>query len=127
MKQRSFTFSGRLRSFRWSIQGLILMLATQHNAWIHALATVVVCGTALWLGLTSLEWCAILFAVVSVWTAEALNTAFELLADAATPEYHPLVGKAKNVAAAAVLISAIGAVIVAVLILFPHLASQWGH
>ena len=55
-------------------------------------------------------------AIVSVWTAEALNTAFEFLADVASPEYHPLVAKAKDVSAGAVLISAIGSVVVGVLI-----------
>ena len=57
---------------------------------------------------------------MAVWTAEALNTAFEFLADAASPNFHPLVKKAKDVAAGAVLISAIGAVVIGVLVLGPH-------
>jgi diacylglycerol kinase len=47
-------------------------------------------------------------AIVAVWTAEAMNTAFELLTDLASPTFHPLAGKAKDVAAGAVLISALG-------------------
>ena len=42
-----------------------------------------------------------------VWTAEALNTAFEFLADAASPNFHPVVRDAKDVAAGAVLITAL--------------------
>jgi diacylglycerol kinase (ATP) len=57
---------------------------------------------------------------MAVWTAEALNTAFEFLADAASPEFHPLVKHAKDVAAGAVLISAIGSVVIGTLILGPH-------
>ena len=56
---------------------------------------------------------------MAVWTAEALNTALELLADVASPEFHPLVEKAKDVAAGAVLISAIGSVIIGLLVLGP--------
>lgn len=122
--QRPFTFSGRLRSFRWAFRGIGVMLATQHNAWIHALATIVVCLLAGWLGLSPLEWCAIVVAIVTVWTAEALNTAFELLADAASPEFHPLVEKAKDVSAGAVLISAGGAASIAVLVLLPPLIAR---
>jgi diacylglycerol kinase (ATP) len=56
-----------------------------------------------------------------VWTAEALNTAIELLTDLASPEYHPLAGKAKDVAAGAVLIAAIGAIAIGFLVFGPHL------
>ena len=59
-------------------------------------------------------------AIMAVWTAEALNTALEFLADVASPEFHPLVEKAKDVAAGAVLISAGGSVIIALLILGPY-------
>ena len=59
-------------------------------------------------------------AIMAVWMAEALNTAFEFLADVASPEFHPLVEKAKDVAAGAVLISACGSVVIALLILGPY-------
>ena len=60
-------------------------------------------------------------AIMAVWTAEALNTALEFLADVTSPEFHPLIGKAKDVAAGAVLLSALGSVIIALLILGPRL------
>jgi diacylglycerol kinase (ATP) len=60
-------------------------------------------------------------AVVAVWTSEALNTAFEFLTDVASPAFHPLAGKAKDVAAGAVLISAIGAVLIGLLVFGPHI------
>jgi diacylglycerol kinase (ATP) len=59
--------------------------------------------------------------MMAVWTAEALNTALELLADAASPDFHPLVAKAKDVAAGAVLLSAVGSVVIGLLILGPPL------
>jgi diacylglycerol kinase (ATP) len=116
-----FTFDGRLRSIRFAIRGLILMLRSQHNAWVHAAATVfvVVCGIAF--KLTAGEWCFITVAVVAVWTAEALNTAFEIMCDVASPDFHPLVEKSKDVAAGAVLVSALGAVLIGILVFGPHL------
>ncbi len=95
------------------------MLGSQHNAWIHAVATGVVIVAGFGVGLDRMEWCMVFLAIVSVWTAEALNTAFEFLCDVASPEYHPLVEKAKDVAAGAVLICAIGAAVVGGLVFIP--------
>jgi diacylglycerol kinase (ATP) len=97
------------------------MLVSQHNARIHLLATVLACGLGLLLGISLLEWCAIVVAIVVVWTAEALNTAFEFLCDVASPEFHPLIQKGKDVAAAAVLVSAVGAAVIGLLVFGPHL------
>jgi diacylglycerol kinase (ATP) len=96
------------------------MLASQRNAWIHAFATVSVTAMGFCLGLTDSEWCWIVLAIIAVWTAESLNTAFEFLTDVASPEFHPLAGKAKDVAAGAVLISATGSVIIGLIVLGPH-------
>ena len=95
------------------------MVASQHNAWIHAVATVVVIAFGLVLGLSWSEWCLLVLAIVSVWTAEALNTAFEFLTDVASPNFHPIAEKAKDVAAGAVLLSAIGAVVIGGLVFWP--------
>ena len=97
------------------------MLRSQHNAWIHALATIAVLSAGLYFHLPAAEWCWIVLAITSVWTAEALNTAFELLADATTKEFHPLIGRAKDVAAGAVLLTAFGAAIVGLLIFWPRI------
>jgi diacylglycerol kinase (ATP) len=96
------------------------MLASQHNAWIHAFATLGVIALGLHLQIPRMEWCVLVLAIVSVWTAEALNTAFEFLCDVASPEFHPLVEKAKDVAAAAVLLCAIGAAVVGLIVFVPY-------
>ena len=119
-ESRAFTFTGRLRSIRCAIAGIALMIRSQHNAWIHAFATVVVCGVGIACRLSAPEWCWIVLAIVAVWTAEALNTAFEFLADVASPAFHPLAGQAKDVAAGAVLTSALGATAIGMLVLGPH-------
>ena len=121
-EKNSLTFSGRIRSVRFAVRGIRIMVASQHNAWIHAVATGAVTAAGLVLGLSWSEWCWIVLAVVSVWTAEALNTSFEFLTDVASPNFHPLAEKAKDVAAGAVLISAMGAIIIGALVFWPKLA-----
>ena len=113
-------FHGRVRSFQYAGRGIRTMLA-QHNARLHALATVLVVIAGCVLQISRQDWCWIVLAMMAVWTAEALNTALELLCDVASPDFHPLVEQAKDVAAAAVLLSAIGAVAVGLLVFVPHL------
>ncbi len=117
---RQFSLRGRIQSFKYAIRGVILMLKSQHNAWLHAVASILVLFVGLLFGLSDPEWCRLVLAIMAVWTAEALNTALEFLADVASPEFHPLVEKAKDVAAGAVLISAVGSVVIALLVLGPH-------
>jgi diacylglycerol kinase (ATP) len=117
----TFSIAARVRSFGHAANGLRLMLVSQHNAWIHAAATLAACTLGAALGLGRLEWCWLVIAIVSVWTAEALNTAFELLCDVASPDFHPRVKQAKDVAAGAVLVSAAGALAIGLAILGPRL------
>ncbi len=112
--------SARLRSFGHAFRGLKVLLQTQHNARIHAAATVLVVAAGVTLRISPAEWAAIVLAAVCVWAAEALNTSIEFLVDLASPELHPLAAKAKDVAAGAVLVAAIGALIVGVLVLGPY-------
>ena len=118
--KRAFEFTSRIRSFKYAGLGLWTMLRSQRNAWIHAIATVGVCAAGLCFRISRIEWCLLVLAMMAVWAAEALNTAFEFLADATTPEFHPLVMQAKDVAAGAVLLSAIGAVIIGLLVFGPY-------
>lgn len=117
----SFEFSARVRSFQHAARGVATMLASQHNAWIHAAATVGVVIGGVVLRISATSWCLLTLAAVSVWVAEALNTAFEFLCDVASPGFHPLVKKSKDVAAGAVLLSAVGAAIVGTLVFGKYL------
>lgn len=117
---KRFSIADRLKSFTFAFAGIAAMLRTQHNAWIHLAATVAVVVAGFWLAIPRDEWLWLIAAIVMVWTAEALNTAFELLCDVASPEFHPLVKQAKDVAAAAVFIAALGAGAIGALIFVPH-------
>ena len=116
-----FSLAARARSFGHAFRGVAALVASQHNAWIHAVATLVVVALGLALGVSRLEWALLALAIAAVWTAEGLNTALEWLCDVASPERHPLVGRAKDVAAASVLIAAAGSALVGLLVLGPPL------
>ncbi len=111
----------RLHSFRHAFAGWWYVLSTQRNAWIHALASILVLIFGLWLQLSRLEWALIIFAVALVWTAEFINTALEAIVDLASPTHHHLAKIGKDVGAAAVLIAAASAVLIALLVFGPHL------
>lgn len=119
---RAFSFTGRIRSFTHAFRGVGMMLRSQHNAWVHLAATIAVIVAGFVFHIGRAEWCWIVLAIVGVWMAEALNTAFEFLCDVASPQFHPMVKHAKDVAAGAVLISAIGAAVIGGLIFLPRLA-----
>jgi diacylglycerol kinase (ATP) len=119
---RPFQFTGRIRSFRHALIGILRMIRCQHNAWIHVAATAIALVAAFLFQVSPADWCWIILAISIVWTAEALNTAFEFLADAASPTFHPLVRDAKDVAAGAVLVTAIAAAVIGAIIFWPHVA-----
>ena len=113
----------RVRSFRFAFQGIFLLFTTQPNAQIHLVATGVIVGLGIGLRLASWEWCAIVGCIALVLMAEAMNTAIEYVVDLVSPEQHPLAGKAKDVAAGAVLLSVIICGVVWGIIYLPKLGS----
>ncbi len=118
----NFTLTGRIRSIKHALEGLLLMLKTQPNAWIHLAATTVVVLAGFYYEITATHWAIITLTILSVWVAEILNTAFEYLCDVTKPEFHPAVKMAKDIAAGAVLISAAGAIVIGLIIFLPYLA-----
>jgi diacylglycerol kinase (ATP) len=111
----------RIKSFHYAFSGWWYVIRTQRNAWIHAIISLVVFGLAFWLRIDRYEWAIILLAMMAVWMGEFMNTAIEAVVDMTMPDPHPLAKIAKDVAAAAVLVGAMGAVLIGLLILGPPL------
>jgi diacylglycerol kinase (ATP) len=111
----------RIKSFYYAFSGWWYVIRTQRNAWIHAIISLVVFGLAFWLRIDRYEWAIILLAMMAVWMGEFMNTAIEAVVDMTMPDPHPLAKIAKDVAAAAVLVGAMGAVLIGLLILGPPL------
>jgi len=111
----------RWRSFSHAFSGLAYVFRTQKNAWIHALATVLATAAGFWLQISRAEWAVLALTITAVWTAECFNTAIEAVVDLASPQLHPLAKIAKDSAAASVLVTAIGSVMVGILLFGPPL------
>jgi diacylglycerol kinase len=115
----------RARSFHHAFAGLWFVIRTQRNAWIHAIASVVVVVMAFWLALSPRDWATIIMAITMVWIAEFINTALEAVVDLASKqEHHEMAKVGKDVGAAAVLIAAVSAALIGLLILGPPLWEQ---
>jgi len=114
-------FQARVKSFGYAFNGLKVLLLTQPHAKLHALASIAVLILGKIFHLRRWEWVAILVCIGMVWMAEALNTAIEFLADEVSLEKRDRIGKAKDVAAGGVLITALISVAVAVLVFKNHL------
>ena len=106
----------RVQSFRYAFRGIGEMLRTEINARIHATAAIIVILVGFALGIDRIEWLAITLSIAGVCCAEGFNSAIESLCDVASPDYHPKVERAKDIAAGAVLIAAGGAATVGLLV-----------
>ena len=123
MDRKPFSLHSRIASFRFAFRGIALLLRTQHNARIHLLATACVVAPGILAKLDRVEWALITISIAVVWAAEAFNTAIEFLVDLASPEFNTLAGYAKDVTAAAVLFTALGALGVGLWVFWPHLTA----
>lgn len=114
----------RLReSFSCAFAGLICCLKTEKNMKIHVAATVLAVILAVLYRLSTMEWGLLVLTIFMVLVAETINTAIEKTVDLVTEDFHPLAGMAKNLAAGAVLLTAINAIIMAVIIFGPHIGN----
>lgn len=110
-----------IASFRYAFRGLWYAVRTQRNARVHIGIATLAIVVGIVLGISAVEFAMIFVAITNVFVAEMFNTVFEVCVDLASPEYHPLAKIAKDVAAGAVLLSAMLAVIIGLLVFGPHL------
>jgi diacylglycerol kinase len=117
-----FSFiEGRIRSFGYAFKGIWVLFSTQKNAQVHLLALIIIALWGGYLGLDKMEWCAICICIALVLMAEAMNTAIEFLVDLVSPQYNPLAGKIKDVAAGAVLLCVMVCGVVWAIIFLPKI------
>lgn len=111
----------RIKSFGYAFKGIASLIRKEHNAWIHCTAIVLVTIAGFHFGITPTEWCIVVLCFGLVLAAEGFNTAIERLVDLVSPDFHPIAGDVKDVAAGAVLICAIAAAIVGMIVFIPYL------
>ncbi|ANI89270.1 diacylglycerol kinase [Arachidicoccus ginsenosidimutans] len=119
--KEKFSFKKRLASFRFAFNGLKLFIKTEHNAWIHIAATLVAIGFGAMFKISKTEWIEIFIVIGFVFSMEIINAAIERLCDFIYPDEHEIIKQIKDISAAAVLVSALVALIVGVIIFLPKI------
>ena len=109
------------KSFGHSLTGLKYVVRYERNARIHLVFAILALLLGLELRVTDAQLAAIFFAILIVFLAEIINTAFEKTLDLVSPEHHPQVKLVKDMAAGAVLVAAVGATIIGIMIYMPYL------
>ena len=111
------------RSFAVAFHGILTLIYNERNFRFHLLASVLVIACCFFFEVTKSEWLVIFLLTGLVLSVEALNTAVEYICDWVMPEHHPMVKKIKDIAAAAVLLTAIVAVIIGCIVFLPYISS----
>ena len=114
----------RIVSFGHAFRGWGYVIRNEKNAWIHAVATILVVIIGTWLMIPLHDWAILILIIAMVWAAEFFNTAIEAVVDLASPMHHPLAKVGKDVGAAGVLISACASILIGLIILGPPLLNR---
>lgn len=109
----------RWQSFKYAFRGIGLLFKTEIHGKFHVFFALFVILAGFFFSINTVEWCFVIVTISVVIGAEAFNSAIERLTDLASPDYHPLARDTKDLAAGAVLIIAIGAVIIGFIIFLP--------
>jgi diacylglycerol kinase len=109
------------RSFRHAWQGAVRVAKEEHNFRVELAASVIVVIMMFVFDLRTVERAILSLVIVLVLVLELVNSVFERVADMLKPRFHGLVGDIKDIMAATVLVSAVGAVIIGLLIFWPHI------
>ena len=109
----------RIQSFGYAFRGIRTVFLSETNMKIHIFISVLVVISGVVFNISLAEWIFCLLCIAIVTGAEMMNTAIENVVDLASPEQHPLAGKAKDIAAGAVLLCAIISVIIGLIIFIP--------
>ena len=110
-----------IAGFGHAFRGLWYALRTQGNARVHVSIAILAILMGVVLHISAVEFAMIFVAITGVFIAEMFNTVFELCIDLASPDFHPLAKIAKDVAAGAVLLSAMLSVMIGLFVFGPHL------
>jgi diacylglycerol kinase (ATP) len=123
MKSDKFSFKSRIGSFRFALNGMRSLLKYEHNSRIHFIVAIIAIILGIIFRLDFSEWSLLTVVIGIVFITELFNSSLESLADRIDPEWNEKIRRAKDYAAAAVLVSAVIAIIAGCLIFIPKLAA----
>lgn len=115
----------QIKSFGYAWKGIRSCIGKEQNLSFHLIATAVVTVAGSVFSISRQEWIILILCITAVISAELFNTAMERLVDLVSPQYHPLAGQVKDIAAGAVLVCALGAALAGCLIFYPYLTRMF--
>lgn len=121
MAQKKFTLMDRIRSFKYAGAGIKEMVRFGFNFWVQLVMAVVAIVCSIVFEISSIEWCLVIISIFGVLAAETVNTAIEVLCDRVSPDYDPLIGRVKDLAAGAVVFMALSSLAVGLIIFIPKI------
>ncbi|MBT8304006.1 MAG: diacylglycerol kinase family protein [Bacteroidia bacterium] len=112
----------RIKSFGYAFKGLLLLLRTESSIQIQFFLALLVTAAGFYFEISSTEWILQIITIALVMSVEGLNTAIEKISDFVHPDFEPKIGFIKDISAGAVFITAIAAIIIALIIYLPKIA-----
>lgn len=125
MSENKFKLKDRIKSFKFALNGIKLLIINEHNARIHLAASIIVLFACFALNLKSMEVTIIIMCIGLVFITEIINTAIERLADFVEPEWNAKIGIIKDYSAGAVLIAAVISSLIGTIIFLPKLIEMF--
>jgi len=124
-KSTGFSWRKRGQSIGFALQGILLFFKSEQNAWLHGLATLLVMVLSVYFQVNAWEVIALILSIGMVWAAEIFNTSIERIMDYLSKEKQPAIKMIKDLAAAAVLVTALTAQFVGVFVFIPKIVDVW--
>lgn len=117
----SYDFKKQVKSFKYAWKGIMTCAGHEQNITFHLIAALVVIVAGFFFNITRAEWLAVVICIGMVITAELFNSAIERLVDMVSPQWQRMAGEVKDIAAGAVLVTAIASAIVGLIVFIPYL------
>ena len=116
----SYSFKKQLKSFTFAWKGILTCAGHEQNITFHLIAAIIVLAAGFCFGISRTEWMVVMLCIGTVIAAELFNSAIERLVDMVSPEWEKIAGEVKDIAAGAVLLTAIAAAIVGIIVFLPY-------
>jgi len=116
----SYSFKKQLKSFTFAWKGILTCAGHEQNITFHLIAAIIVLAAGFCFGISRTEWMVVMLCIGTVIAAELFNSAIERLVDMVSPEWEKTAGEVKDIAAGAVLLTAIAAAIVGMIVFLPY-------
>lgn len=116
----SYSFKKQLKSFTFAWKGILTCAGHEQNITFHILAAIVVIAAGFFFGISHVEWMVVMLCIGMVIAAELFNSAIERLVDLVSPQWNKIAGEVKDIAAGAVLVTAIAAAVVGLMVFLPY-------